>query len=176
MKTLLVMISFIGLASSASAMEFKWYHAGPFFNNSVSVLLDFQWIYAELDGGLSSSYGPGSYQYKAHPMWVNVNRQGLSPSDHVRVMLISYINSCYRGRCEGYESVKEYELQYAQAGRFTVHVDPLELVYQFNDGYALTRREVVSLDLVVWINGEIIKDPITQKNFNANLLEIINVR
>ena len=52
---------------------------------------------------------------------------------------------------------READLKFAETDCFTRQLPDVELVFQHNDGYAVSKRDAVGYDLVIWINGRIYK-------------------
>lgn len=147
-------------ASSASAQD--WTNIGPIVSGDMSAFIDYQVQYSVPSGDVwqgQQPQGPASYKYEAAPLWVNVLSPELSPNDHVFVQIISFERSCYRGDCTNLQQIVERDLTFAETGRFTGQMSPLNLSYQLNDGYALSKRQSYQQELVVWINGVLYKDP-----------------
>lgn len=150
----------IGFTGSALAQD--WKNIGPIVSGDMHAFVDYQVQYSVPPGDVwngGEPQGPASYQYDANPLWVNVVRRGLSAHDKVFVQIISYERSCYRGECQNVQVIVERDLAYAESGRFTGQMQPLNLAYQMNNGYALSNRQPYQQELVVWINGVLYKDP-----------------
>jgi hypothetical protein len=166
-------------AVSAFADQSHWYHVRPLESGPISTLIDFQIQSWPLEGdvwGGGPASGPTSYETQALPVWVNVRGGNLEPNDRVRVMIISYQKHIQKGSDWNYsgQQIDEVDLAYIEPGHFAAQAKPILIDYQFNDGNSLNRRHAVRQEVIVWVNGQIYKDPITQSNMGFNLRDYLN--
>ncbi len=144
----------------------------------MTVLLDFQVRWENPSGrifshGMTISNGPVNFEAIASPIWVNVWRNGLQPGNKVRVMLINYHVSTYRGESSHREQqIFVEDLQYVEPHRFTGQFPEITVAFQLTDGDTLCRQDYWQ-ELVVWINDELYKDPLTGQNIQLNLMETV---
>jgi hypothetical protein len=169
MKKFLLATVVILCGTQSFAEGSGWNHIGPLYTNGVTAFVDFQLQSETLPGGLQDG-GPSSFQVTAAPLWINVQRPGLSASDRVHIVLINYVQSRYRGEYgASTQEVYEQDLVFSENGHFTGQVDRSPLIsYQYNDGYAVSSRETKQ-ELAIWINGTLYKDPSGQ-NFQFDML------
>lgn len=153
--------------------EDKWSHVPALRSAENAILIDYQTQHSVPANGLTGIQGPSSYQVHAKPVWVNFRNPNLRSADRVHVMVINYSQSFYRGEKMALNSENyEFDLQFAEDGRFTGAIPTKEngilIAYQKNDGYAVSREEVRQ-EIVVWVNGNIVKDPISGNNFGLRM-------
>ncbi len=151
-----------------------WHHLPPFRVGDVSIHLDFKVSSETPIAAASSVTGPmsRSFQHQSPALWINVKKPGLTARDIVHVMLINYSQTVHKGQPGPVtQEIRELDLEPAEEGRFTgnfAQEHPLIFAFQVFDGQQLTRRHHWQ-ELVVWINGEVYKDPVTGKNFRFDL-------
>jgi hypothetical protein len=165
-------IAFLGLTFSTGIFANEWMNVGPIQSGDMRAFIDYQVKFSVPAGDVWNGrppQGPASYQYDTSPLWVNVLRENLSATDRVFVQIISYERGCYRGDCSNLQQrISERDLDFAEYGRFTGQMQPVNLSYQLNDGYALSHRRPYRYELVVWINGSLYKDP-SGRNLQFNM-------
>lgn len=174
----------LGTLPIVSANDNPWYHVMPLQSGPVSVLIDFQ-----VEKGIPAEdywtnhpdetiEGPKSYYFKANPIWINVRRADLQPSDKVHVMLINYTDDCYRCDCFYMTSQKIFEgdMDYIEPGHFSkMSSDPIIIDYWSTDGYGNRTQKALWQEVVVWINGQIYKDLNSGRNLGFNFLDFFKI-
>lgn len=151
----------LALMSATQTYAANWINVGPIRSGDVTAFVDYQLKSSVPAGDVwhgGTPQGPSSYNNEADPLWVNIQRANLGPSDRVFVQIITYGKYCYRGDCGDKQQISERHLQYAQLGRFSGQMQPVTLGYQLNDGYALSNFQPSRYELVIWINGALYKD------------------
>lgn len=155
-----------------AATSASWINLKPITSGDMTAQVDYQVKRSVPAGdvwGDATPLGPVSYRIEAAPLWVNIHRVGLTSGDKVFVQIIAYGESCYRGSCVATQDIVSQDLDFSEEGRFSGQLSDLTLDYQLNDGYALTRKKSVRHELVVWINGELYKDPHTGNNLQIDM-------
>jgi hypothetical protein len=134
-------------------------------SGDAEVFLDFQ---------IRDTLGRGDdhfYSYNAYtiPFWVNVRREGLGPADQVTLMIIRTLgNFNGKAREQQTQEILEWNLEYAEYGRFTRQIPSMRLFHAHSLATDLSTIRI-SEEVVWWINGQIYKDPATGNNFKLNL-------
>lgn len=100
-KILLTIGLILGLQSNAN--DERWMHIGPLKSSDATILLDYQLqTVRDKDPWYPNPpQGPMSYTSTTNPIWINVLRENLKPTDRVKALLISYVTSSYRGQSSG---------------------------------------------------------------------------
>jgi hypothetical protein len=151
---------------TALANDRPWYHIN-LANGSVQISVDFQLWENRGNVGGESVLGVVS----THALWINVTAPDLGPHEVINAMIINKADTFHGGTLlNADQEIFEQKLRFADANRYTASFSPLIVGNIYRSDPPTIRR--YHQELVIWINGQIIKCPLSGNNFSFNMAHI----
>jgi hypothetical protein len=168
-------ISFTQVSASqrkCSISMSPWVHVNTMSSGDIQALVDFQWSEKIISSPRDRIGIPASSHATTDATWLNLRMPGLRPTDKIHVMVINHLANQYRGGSLGRsEDITEYVLDFAESGRFTGKLEPLLIWEKLNDGYGQTSRWSERVEVAIWINDYLYKNPADNRNLGFNFNE-----
>jgi|GEM_PF-5405776 len=175
MKLRILSLALMSTAAFSPRAESSWHNIGPLRSNELTAYVDFQTSLTHTETG-TPNCGPDSHRMTS-PLWVNVLRPGLKATDHVRAIIINYaqLNDTH-GAPYTIQLISEKNLSFAEPNRFTASFEPVTLykVTNYCQSYESHTIDALRQEIVIWVNGQIYKNPENGQNLQFNFWDRVN--